>query len=97
MIHPENQLTCYSVEAAGTWLQGDWNQAFVSTLRVVSTACFLPHCTFFESVMTRIAIIGSGPTGIYWLQGLIASKQPLSITIFEETPDAGKGTPTIRP
>jgi uncharacterized NAD(P)/FAD-binding protein YdhS len=43
--------------------------------------------------MTRIAIIGSGPTGIYSLKGLIASKQPLAITIFEETPDAGKGTP----
>lgn len=43
--------------------------------------------------MTRIAIIGSGPTGIYSLKGLVASKQPLTITIFEETPDAGKGTP----
>jgi cation diffusion facilitator CzcD-associated flavoprotein CzcO len=43
--------------------------------------------------MTRIAIIGSGPTGIYSLKGLIASKQPLTIAIFEETPDAGKGTP----
>jgi uncharacterized NAD(P)/FAD-binding protein YdhS len=43
--------------------------------------------------MIRVAIIGSGPTGIYTLQGLIASTQPLSITVFEETPDAGKGTP----
>ncbi|WP_244480346.1 FAD/NAD(P)-binding protein [Rhizobium sp. Root1220] len=43
--------------------------------------------------MTRVAIIGSGPTGIYTLRGLIASTQPLSITVFEETPDAGKGTP----
>jgi uncharacterized NAD(P)/FAD-binding protein YdhS len=43
--------------------------------------------------MTSIAIIGSGPTGIYTLAGLISSSTPLSITIFEETPDAGKGTP----
>ena len=43
--------------------------------------------------MTRVAIIGSGPTGIYTLKGLVTSPTPLSITIFEETPDAGKGTP----
>ena len=43
--------------------------------------------------MTRIAVIGSGPTGIYTLNGLILSGKPLSITVFEETPDAGKGTP----
>ncbi|MFS2150774.1 FAD/NAD(P)-binding protein [Rhizobium sp. Rhizsp42] len=43
--------------------------------------------------MPRVAIIGSGPTGIYSLAGLISSATPLSITIFEETPDAGKGTP----
>lgn len=43
--------------------------------------------------MTRIAIIGSGPTGIYTLKGLVSSPQPMSITVFEETPDAGKGTP----
>ncbi|MFK0335367.1 FAD/NAD(P)-binding protein [Rhizobium sp. NPDC090275] len=43
--------------------------------------------------MTRIAIIGSGPTGIYTLKGLVSSPRPMSITVFEETPDAGKGTP----
>ncbi len=43
--------------------------------------------------MPRVAIIGSGPTGIYTLAGLISSSAPLSITIFEETPDPGKGTP----
>ncbi|MDM9624559.1 FAD/NAD(P)-binding protein [Rhizobium sp. S152] len=43
--------------------------------------------------MPRVAIIGSGPTGLYTLAGLISSATPLSITIFEETPDAGKGTP----
>lgn len=43
--------------------------------------------------MTRIAIIGSGPTGIYTLKGLIASSHPLTMTVFEELPDPGKGTP----
>ncbi|WJH38471.1 FAD/NAD(P)-binding protein (plasmid) [Aliirhizobium terrae] len=43
--------------------------------------------------MTRIAIIGSGPTGIYTFKGLVASQQPLTITVFEELPDPGKGTP----
>ncbi|WFS04468.1 FAD/NAD(P)-binding protein [Rhizobium tumorigenes] len=43
--------------------------------------------------MTRIAIIGSGPTGIYTLKGLVGSSVPLSITIFEIEPDPGKGTP----
>ena len=41
----------------------------------------------------RIAIIGSGPTGIYTLKGLAVAQQPLSITIFEIEADAGKGTP----
>lgn len=48
---------------------------------------------FEKPFMTRVAIIGSGPTGIYTLQGLLRSSAPLSVTIFEETPDAGKGTP----
>ncbi len=43
--------------------------------------------------MTRTAIIGSGPTGVYSLKGLVASQQPLTITVFEELPDPGKGTP----
>jgi uncharacterized NAD(P)/FAD-binding protein YdhS len=41
----------------------------------------------------KIAIIGSGPTGIYTLKGLVGSPQPLSVTIFEIEADAGKGTP----
>lgn len=41
----------------------------------------------------RIAIIGSGPTGIYTLAGLVGPGLPLSITIFEVEADAGKGTP----
>ena len=44
-------------------------------------------------MIARVAIIGSGPTGIYTLNGLIESKQPLSITVFEIEADAGKGTP----
>ena len=40
-----------------------------------------------------VAIIGSGPTGIYTLSGLIKSKRPLLITVFEIEADAGKGTP----
>ena len=43
--------------------------------------------------MTRIAIIGSGPTGIYTFRALVACPQPLTITVFEELPDPGKGTP----
>jgi uncharacterized NAD(P)/FAD-binding protein YdhS len=41
----------------------------------------------------RIAIIGSGPTGIYTLSGLMRSELPLSVTVFEIEADAGKGTP----
>ncbi len=41
----------------------------------------------------RIAIIGSGPTGLYTLKGLIGSPRPLSITIFEAEAEPGKGTP----
>ena len=32
---------------------------------------------------SKIAIIGSGPTGIYTLKGLIGEHAPLEITIFE--------------
>lgn len=40
-----------------------------------------------------IAIIGSGPTGIYTLKGLVGAERPLAITIFEIEADVGKGTP----
>ncbi len=43
--------------------------------------------------MPRTAIIGSGPTGIYALKGLTGTTLPLAITVYEESPDAGKGTP----
>jgi uncharacterized NAD(P)/FAD-binding protein YdhS len=43
--------------------------------------------------LPNIAIIGSGPTGIYTLKGLIGSDTPLSITVYEANADPGKGTP----
>lgn len=43
--------------------------------------------------MTNIAIIGSGPTGIYTLKGLMESDTPLSVTVYEANADPGKGTP----
>lgn len=42
---------------------------------------------------SRIAIIGSGPTGIYTLHGLTKSARPLSVSVFETEGDPGKGTP----
>lgn len=42
---------------------------------------------------SKIAIVGSGPTGIYTLKGLIGSTTPLAITIFESEAEPGKGTP----
>lgn len=41
----------------------------------------------------RVAIVGSGPTCIYSLKGLIKSECPISLTIFESHAEAGKGTP----
>lgn len=43
--------------------------------------------------MANVAIIGSGPTGIYTLAGLVESSTQLTITIFEASADPGKGTP----
>lgn len=49
----------------------------------------------FSSIhpLPNIAIIGSGPTGIYTLKGLIRSDTPLSIIVYEANADPGKGTP----
>jgi uncharacterized NAD(P)/FAD-binding protein YdhS len=44
---------------------------------------------------SRICIIGSGPTGIFTLKKLIASKAPLFICIYEAELNAGKGTPYL--
>lgn len=43
--------------------------------------------------MKKIAIIGSGPTGIYTLKQLLQSDVPLDITLYEANKDPGKGTP----
>lgn len=45
------------------------------------------------TMTVSIAIIGSGPTGIYTLKGLIGCSQPVRITIFEREAEPGKGTP----
>lgn len=45
------------------------------------------------SLAPRIGIIGSGPTAIYTLKGLLSPQRPLVIVIFERESDAGKGTP----
>ena len=41
----------------------------------------------------RIAIIGTGPTGLYTFKQLIGSTVPLSITLYEAEGEPGKGTP----
>lgn len=43
--------------------------------------------------MRRIAIIGTGPTGIYSLNSLIHAEEKLEITMFEQSALAGIGTP----
>lgn len=42
---------------------------------------------------SRVAIIGSGPTGIYTLKGLVSGSMPLDISIFESEAEPGRGTP----
>lgn len=44
-------------------------QAFISTGHILL-------------ITPKIAIIGSGPTGIYTLKGLIGKSEPLAITVF---------------
>lgn len=43
--------------------------------------------------MKKIAIIGSGPTGIYTFYHLLKNSTPLSISVFEQSEDAGVGMP----
>lgn len=43
--------------------------------------------------MTTIGIVGTGPSGIYSLMHLIELETPLAITLFEQSPRAGFGTP----
>ncbi|WP_051845734.1 FAD-NAD(P)-binding protein [Tatumella ptyseos] len=46
--------------------------------------------------MKKVAIIGTGPTGIYTLLSLIRHHPPCSVTIFEQTAEAGVGMPYRR-
>ena len=39
--------------------------------------------------MKKIAIIGSGPTGIYTFYSLLNNAAPLSITVFEKADQPG--------
>ncbi len=41
----------------------------------------------------RIAIVGTGPTGIYTFQNLIRQQQPMSVWLFEIGANAGIGMP----
>lgn len=43
--------------------------------------------------MTTIAIVGTGPSAIYALEGLVGCRKPLVITLFEAGKTAGVGTP----
>lgn len=43
--------------------------------------------------MTKIGIIGTGPSALYTLQGLLRSTQPLEIALYEAGPIAGMGIP----
>jgi uncharacterized NAD(P)/FAD-binding protein YdhS len=43
--------------------------------------------------MKKIAIIGSGPTGIYTFYHLLNNNTPLSVSVFEQADEAGVGMP----
>jgi uncharacterized NAD(P)/FAD-binding protein YdhS len=43
--------------------------------------------------MKKIAIIGTGPTGIYTFYSLLNDSTPLSVTVFEQASEAGVGMP----
>ncbi|MCT4701594.1 FAD-NAD(P)-binding protein [Enterobacteriaceae bacterium H20N1] len=43
--------------------------------------------------MKKIAIIGTGPTGIYTFYSLLKHNEPLSISLFEQAHEAGVGMP----
>ncbi len=46
--------------------------------------------------MQRIAIIGTGPTGLYTFAALINGRAPLAITLYEQGDQAGVGMPYDR-
>lgn len=43
--------------------------------------------------MKKIAIIGSGPTGIYTFYSLLKNAPPLAVSVFEQADEAGVGMP----
>ena len=43
--------------------------------------------------MKTIAIVGSGPTGIYTFANLVAQDMPVSISVYEKAEEAGVGMP----
>lgn len=43
--------------------------------------------------MKKIAIIGTGPTGIYTFFSLVKNQTPLALTLYERAEDAGVGMP----
>ena len=46
-----------------------------------------------KTIMKKIAIVGTGPTGIYSLQQLLRIGMPLSVQLFEKGEKAGLGMP----
>ncbi|HEY2454554.1 MAG TPA: FAD-NAD(P)-binding protein [Scandinavium sp.] len=43
--------------------------------------------------MKKIAIVGTGPTGIYTLSALVKNKMPMAISLYERAEEAGVGMP----
>lgn len=43
--------------------------------------------------MKKIAIVGAGPTGIYTFLSLLQHGEPLAVTVFEQSAEAGVGMP----
>ena len=43
--------------------------------------------------MNTMAVVGSGPTGIYTVAALVAKEDPIEITMFEQGEQAGVGMP----
>ena len=43
--------------------------------------------------MKKVAIIGTGPTGIYTLHALVERREPLAVLLYEQAEHAGVGMP----
>lgn len=46
-----------------------------------------------ERALRKFAVVGSGPTGIYTVAALVAQGEPIAITLFEQSDEAGVGMP----